>query len=84
MPEVLCLSYLNIFGVDTSVQLGAGDATAQAAVSSIGDQIVNTFTVGDFPDVISRGHILALIVFTVSLALLFLPLEKKAAKLQTG
>ena len=56
---------LNIFGVDTSVQLGAGDATAQAAVSSIGDQIVNTFTVGDFPDVISRGHILALIVFTV-------------------
>ena len=37
----------------------------RAAVSSIGDQIVNTFTVGDFPDVISRGHILALIVFTV-------------------
>ena len=56
---------LGIFGVDTSVQLGAGDATAQAAASSIGDQIVNTFTVGDFPDVISRGHILALIVFTV-------------------
>ena len=56
---------LNIFGIDTSVQLGAGDATAQAAVSSIGDQIVNTFTVGDFPDVISREHILALIVFTV-------------------
>ena len=52
---------LGIFGVDTSVQLGAGDATAQAAASSIGDQIVNTFTVGDFPDVISRGHILALI-----------------------
>ena len=56
---------LGIFGVDTSVQLGAGDATAQAVASSIGDQIVNTFTVGDFPDVISRGHILALIVFTV-------------------
>ena len=36
---------LGIFGVDTSVQLGAGDATAQAAASSIGDQIVNTFTV---------------------------------------
>ena len=56
---------LNIFGVDTSVQLGAGDTTAQAAASSIGDQIVNTFTVGDFPEIISRGHILALIVFTV-------------------
>ena len=28
---------LNIFGVDTSVQLGAGDATAQAAVSGTDD-----------------------------------------------
>ena len=69
---------LGIFGVDTSVQLGAGDATAQAAASSIGDQIVNTFTVGDFPDVISRGHILALIVFTVIFSIAIIQTGEKS------
>ena len=55
-----------IFGVDTSIQIDASEAAeAAAAADSIGDQIVNTFTVGDFPLVISRSHILALIVFTV-------------------
>lgn len=54
-----------IFGVDTSIQLGSGEATAEAAAASMGEQIVNAFTVSDFPQVISRAHILALIVFTV-------------------
>lgn len=54
-----------IFGVDTSIQLGAAEAAAETARAGIGDQIVSTFTVSDFPDVISRAHILALIVFTV-------------------
>lgn len=54
-----------IFGVDTSIQLGTAEAAASAEMDSIGDQIVNTFTVSDFPLVISRAHILALIVFTV-------------------
>lgn len=54
-----------IFGVDTSIQLGEAEAAAETAVASVGDQIVNTFTVSDFPLVISRAHILALIVFTV-------------------
>lgn len=54
-----------IFGVDMSIQLGEAEAAAETAVASVGDQIVNTFTVSDFPLVISRAHILALIVFTV-------------------
>ncbi len=54
-----------IFGVDTSIQLETAEAAAETAGMSVGDQIVSTFTVSDFPDVISRGHILALIVFTV-------------------
>ena len=54
-----------IFGVDTSIQIDASEVAEAAAADSIGDQIVNTFTVGDFPLVISRSHILALIVFTV-------------------
>lgn len=54
-----------IFGVDTSIQLEAAEEVAQTATASIGEQIVNTFTVSDFPDLLSRSHILALIVFTV-------------------
>ena len=54
-----------IFGVDTSIQMGEAVLEESAASSSVGEQIVNTFTVGDFPLVISRSHILALIVFTV-------------------
>ena len=54
-----------IFGVDTSIQLETAEVSAAAAADSIGNQIVNTFTVSDFPQVISRSHILALIVFTV-------------------
>ena len=54
-----------IFGVDTSIQLDTSEVAAAAAADSVGDQIVNTFTVSDFPLVISRRHILALIVFTV-------------------
>ncbi|MDD3253495.1 MAG: dicarboxylate/amino acid:cation symporter [Lachnospiraceae bacterium] len=55
----------NIFGVDTSVQMGTAEVAVENAAASVGDQIVNTFTVGDFTDVISRKHILALIIFTV-------------------
>lgn len=55
-----------IFGVDTSIQIGTAEAATEAAANmGIGEQIVSTFTVEDFPLVISRAHILALIVFTV-------------------
>ncbi len=56
---------LLIFGVDTSIQLGEVEGAVETAVAGIGDQIVDTFTVSDFPLLISRSHILALIVFTV-------------------
>ena len=62
---VYMLVVTGIFGVDTSIQIESTEAAAGTAVSGIGEQIVNTFTVSDFPDVISRSHILALIVFTV-------------------
>ena len=55
-----------IFGVDTSIQIDTAETATEAVANmGIGDQIVNTFTVNDFPLVISRAHILALIVFTV-------------------
>lgn len=54
-----------IFGVDTSVVIGTEEQVIEAAESGVGQQIVDTFTVSDFPLVISRSHILALIVFTV-------------------
>ena len=54
-----------IFGVDTSIQLGTSEVIEETVRASVGDQIVSTFTVSDFPNLISRSHILALIVFTV-------------------
>ena len=62
---IFMLIVTGIFGVDTSVQMSAEEAAIDAAESSVGQQIVDTFTVNDFPLVISRSHILALIVFTV-------------------
>lgn len=62
---VYMFAVTGIFGVDTSIQLETAEAVTKTAGASIGEQIVNTFTVSDFPDVISRAHILALIVFTV-------------------
>ena len=62
---VYMFAVTGIFGVDTSIQLDTSEVAAATAADSIGTQIVNTFTVSDFPLVISRGHILALIVFTV-------------------
>lgn len=73
-----------IFGVDTSVQIEAAEATAATATDSIGTQIVNTFTVGDFPDVISRTHILALIVFTVFFGLTVSLLGEKGKPVAEG
>ncbi|WP_249869958.1 dicarboxylate/amino acid:cation symporter [Oceanobacillus saliphilus] len=32
---------------------------------SLGDQLVNTFTVSDFPDLLSRSNMLALIIFSI-------------------
>lgn len=54
-----------IFKPDTSITIETTSAAVESAEQSIGDQIVNTFTVSDFPDVITRAHILPLIVFTV-------------------
>lgn len=62
---VYMLVVTGIFGVDTSIQIESTETAAGTAAAGIGEQIVNTFTVSDFPDVISRSHILALIVFTV-------------------
>ena len=62
---VYMFAVTGIFGVDTSIQLDTSEVAAATATDSIGTQIVNTFTVSDFPLVISRSHILALIVFTV-------------------
>ena len=53
-----------IFGVDTSIQMETSGEIAETVRASIGDQIVDTFTVSDFPNLISRAHILALIDFT--------------------
>ena len=56
---------IGIFGVGSEIPIVPADENAQTAAKGIGQQIVDTFTVSDFPDLISRRHILALIVFTI-------------------
>ena len=74
---IFMLIVTGIFGVDTSVQMSAEEAAIDAAESSVGQQIVDTFTVNDFPLVISRSHILALIVFTVFFGIIVSQLGEK-------
>lgn len=52
------------------IQYGKGititpSETAEAATLSIGDHLVNMFTVSDFPDLISRSHMMPMIVFAI-------------------
>ena len=81
---VYMLVVTGIFGVDTSIQIESTEAAAGTAASGIGEQIVNTFTVSDFPDVISRSHILALIVFTVFFGVTVSVLGERAAPSPNG
>ncbi|MCD8361753.1 MAG: dicarboxylate/amino acid:cation symporter [Lachnospiraceae bacterium] len=66
-----------VFSVDTNITIAADASTELAEADSIGTQIVNTFTVSDFPDLFSRQHILPLIVFTVFFGLTISVLGEK-------
>ena len=72
---------IGIFGVDNQIPLVPPDEGTSAAAKGIGQQIVDTFTVSDFPDVISRRHILALIVFTIFFGLSVSMLGEKGRKI---
>jgi Na+/H+-dicarboxylate symporter len=62
---ILMFIVTGIFTPDTNIAVEAAAEQAATASDSIGDQIVNTFTVSDFPTVLSRAHILPLIVVTI-------------------
>lgn len=65
LAAVFMFLSIGLFGVDNQIPLVPPDEGAQTAAKGIGQQLVDTFTVTDFPEVISRRHILALIVFTI-------------------
>ncbi len=52
-----------IVGVPTN--FAVDNSAAAVETLNIGDQIVGTFTVSDFPDLISRYHVLPLIIMTI-------------------
>lgn len=83
IAAVFMFLVLGVVGVDTSVQIDTSTAEAVASTSSIGEQIVDTFTVSDFPDLISRQHILALIVFTVFFGIAVSSLGEKGKPIAT-
>ena len=63
LSAVLILVVTHFTGVPTSFT--AAKPAHMDKVLPIGDQIVNTLTVGDFPQLISRFHVLPLIILTI-------------------
>ncbi len=64
VAAVLVLAAVNIFppAANTSIALSAAE---MGEAQSVGDMIVGALTVSDFPQLLSREHILPLIVFSV-------------------
>ena len=64
VAAVLILTAVNIFppAANTSITLAAAE---MGETQSVGDMIVGTLTVTDFPELLSREHILPLIIFSV-------------------
>lgn len=63
LASLITMGVTSLVGVPTNFQVDM--ETTEAAKTSLADQIVGTFTVGDFPDLISRYHVLPLIIMTV-------------------
>jgi Na+/H+-dicarboxylate symporter len=63
LSALLILVVTHFTGVPTSFT--ASKPAQMGKVLPIGDQIVNTLTVGDFPQLISRMHVLPLIILTI-------------------
>lgn len=64
--------------VDSSILI---DNTEAIENLSIGDRIVETITVNDFSDILSRGHILPLIIFSIIVGVSISLLKDKGKKL---
>lgn len=64
VAAVLVLAAVNIFppAANTSITLAAAE---MGESQSVGDMIVGALTVSDFPELLSREHILPLIIFSV-------------------
>lgn len=64
VAAVLVLAAVNIFppAANTSITLAAAE---MGEAQNVGDMIVGALTVSDFPELLSREHILPLIVFSV-------------------
>lgn len=69
VAAILMLIILRIFGPGSGLNIALEKPKEQDDPGSIGDQIVQAFTVEDFADIISTKHMLALIVFAVFVGL---------------
>lgn len=69
VAAIVMLVALRIFGPGGGLDIALEAPQDQDDPGSIGDQIVQAFTVEDFADIISTKHMLALIVFAVLVGL---------------
>ncbi len=64
IASIIMLILIQFIPYGQGIVITAAEA-GEAAKLSIGDHLVNMFTVSDFPDLISRSHMMPLIVFSI-------------------
>lgn len=80
---IVVFTLSNFVNMDVGLQL-ANDEAGSAAAFSMGDHIVGMLTQSDFPDLISRRHLLPLIIFAVFVGVAVNKLGESAAPVATG
>ena len=77
------LSYVSllVWNPFSGIEAAGSGLTAQVEDTSLGDALVGTFTVSDFPLLLSKSNLLPLIIFASILGLAVASLEEKATVL---
>lgn len=65
VAALIMITLVNTFSYASGIVVDSFEAATSSASFSLSDQLVNMFTVSDFPSLISRSHILPLIVFAL-------------------
>lgn len=65
VAALIMITLVNTFSYASGIVVDSFEAATSSSSFSLADQLVNMFTVSDFPELLSRQHILPLIVFAI-------------------
>lgn len=65
IAAIIMITLVNVISYASGIVVDSFEAATASEGFSLSNQLVNMFTVGDFPDLLSRSHILPLIVFAI-------------------